>query len=48
VHGGILGRYLALGGPAGVLGFPITDEYAAPGGRRRSDFQHGSLIWPFA
>jgi hypothetical protein len=35
VHGLILSRYLALGGPAGVLGFPTTDEAATPGANGR-------------
>ncbi|WP_457949470.1 polysaccharide deacetylase family protein [Pseudarthrobacter sp. alpha12b] len=44
VHGAIRGRYLELGGPAGALGFPVTDEYGITGGRR-NDFQHGSILW---
>ncbi|HEY0561085.1 MAG TPA: FG-GAP-like repeat-containing protein, partial [Frankiaceae bacterium] len=30
VHGYILGRYQAMGGPAGPLGFPVTDELVTP------------------
>jgi GH25 family lysozyme M1 (1,4-beta-N-acetylmuramidase) len=30
VHGAILARYKALGGPAGILGFPLTDQLRAP------------------
>ena len=30
VHGAILARYKALGGPGGVLGFPLTDQSRAP------------------
>jgi hypothetical protein len=26
------------------LGYPVSDEYSVPGGRR-SDFQHGSITW---
>lgn len=44
VHGGILARYLKEGGAAGVLGFPVTDEYSIPGGAR-SDFERGSIEW---
>ena len=31
----------------GILGDPVTGEYAVPGGRR-SDFVHGSLRWDAA
>lgn len=44
VHGAILSRYLALGGTAGRLGLPVSDEYPVPGGRR-SDFRGGWLRW---
>lgn len=44
VHGAILGRYTALGGPGGQLGLPAGDERAAPGGRE-TPFQHGTLRW---
>jgi uncharacterized protein with LGFP repeats len=43
VIGGILAKYDAVGGPAGDLGFPTTDEYAVPGGAR-SDFERGRYI----
>ena len=43
VHGAILSRYLTEGGIT-RLGFPITDEQAAPGGRV-SYFQHGKIYW---
>ena len=35
VHGAILGKYLtpAVGGPNGILGFPVTNEVAAASGR---------------
>ncbi|HEY0559056.1 MAG TPA: GDSL-type esterase/lipase family protein [Frankiaceae bacterium] len=42
VHGLILRRYLALGGPAGVLGFPVTDETAVAGGRYNSFTGNGA------
>ncbi|MCW2746815.1 MAG: hypothetical protein JWM48_3365, partial [Mycobacterium sp.] len=38
VHGAILDKYKALGGPAGVLGFPLTDETGTPDGVGR--FNH--------
>jgi peptidoglycan/xylan/chitin deacetylase (PgdA/CDA1 family) len=44
VHGGILARYLQLGGSASRLGLPVSDEYSVSAGRR-SDFQHGSILW---
>lgn len=47
VHGAILDRYRALGGPAGELGMPVTDERAAAGGRE-SVFQHGVLRYEAA
>jgi uncharacterized protein with LGFP repeats len=43
VHGCIYQAYVARGGPASVLGFPTSNEYAITGGRR-SNFQHG-YIW---
>ncbi len=46
-YGAILDRYRALGGPAGALGLPVSDEQAAPGGRQ-TVFQHGVLRWDAA
>jgi Glycosyl hydrolases family 6/LGFP repeat len=47
VHGAILGRYLATGGEAGVLGYPVTDETGTPDGVGR--YNHfaasGSIYW---
>ncbi|WP_052207368.1 polysaccharide deacetylase family protein [Sinomonas humi] len=49
VHGGIRARYLALGGPGGFLGFPVTDETSTPGGGGRfNDFAGGSVYWSAA
>jgi uncharacterized protein with LGFP repeats len=46
VHGAILTHYLQLGGPAGILGFPITDETGAPDGvGRYNHFQSGAIYW---
>jgi uncharacterized protein with LGFP repeats len=47
VHGGILGEYLRLRATAGALGLPRSDEYDITGGRR-SDFEHGAIIWDAA
>ncbi|WP_186382894.1 polysaccharide deacetylase family protein [Amycolatopsis rhizosphaerae] len=44
MNGAILGQYLQLGGPDSRLGLPVSDEYPVPEGRR-SDFQHGSILW---
>jgi peptidoglycan/xylan/chitin deacetylase (PgdA/CDA1 family) len=44
VHGGILARYLALGGTGSRLGPPTSDEYAVTVGWR-SNFRHGAIIW---
>jgi uncharacterized protein with LGFP repeats len=40
IHGAIRAKYLALGGPASVLGYPITDETGTPDGIGR--FNHFS------
>ncbi|HEY1158571.1 MAG TPA: hypothetical protein VGE95_20095, partial [Arthrobacter sp.] len=46
VHGAIRARYLALGGPAGFFGFPLTDENATPGGGGQyNDFARGTIYW---
>jgi hypothetical protein len=44
VHGAIYTSYASLHGPTGPLGYPRTNVYTS-GGRRRSDFEHGSLIY---
>ena len=43
VNGGILNRYLAVGGPSG-LGFPTSDSLNAAGGRA-SYFTGGRIYW---
>ena len=54
VHGAILSRYLKLGGPAGFLGFPISDETDIlksnnqPSGAKFSRFQGGTIYWSSA
>lgn len=44
VYGGILGKYLLLGGAGSSLGLPVTDEFPVPEGRR-SNFQGGYIVW---
>lgn len=44
VHGAIRDRWAVEGWEAGALGYPVSDEYAVPGGRR-NDFEHGSIVW---
>lgn len=47
VHGTILSKYLALGGPSGFLGFPVSDELDTEGvsGAKESHFQGGRVYW---
>ena len=46
VHGAIRDKWLSLGGAAGELGYPITDETLARDGHSRmSRFQHGVIRW---
>jgi hypothetical protein len=48
VHGDIRVKYKDMNGPAGEMGFPISDEGTipnAPGAARYSCFQHGSILW---
>jgi hypothetical protein len=46
VHGGIRGKWSALGWETSVLGYPVTDETGTPDGiGRYNHFQHGSIYW---
>jgi hypothetical protein len=45
VYGKIGEKYAALGGPAGPLGQPTSDEADAPHGGRFNSFQHGFIYW---
>lgn len=46
VYGAIYEKYLQLGGDAGFLGYPVSDENYAPDKRGRfSDFENGSIYW---
>lgn len=47
VYGAIRARWAQLGWEQGALGFPVTGEYAVPGGRQ-SDFEGGSIRWDAA
>jgi hypothetical protein len=46
IHGDIRAKYNALGGPAGLLGMPQTDEEGTPDGVGRfNHFAGGSIYW---
>ncbi len=47
VHGAIRDRWASMGWELSSLGYPVSDEYAVPGGRR-SNFQHGSITYRFS
>jgi hypothetical protein len=47
VHGDILAKYLAEGGP-GALGFPTSDELSLRDGAQVSHFQAGKIWWSLA
>ena len=47
VRGAIRDKYAETGWESGALGYPVSDEYAVPGGRR-SDFQRGIITWDSA
>ncbi len=44
VRGAIRDVWAGTGWELGPLGYPITNEYDVPGGRR-NDFQGGSIVW---
>ena len=44
VHGAIRDAWARLGWERSQLGYPTSGEYVVAGGRR-SDFEHGSLVW---
>jgi hypothetical protein len=44
VHGAIRDRWGDEGWENGALGYPTSDEYGVPEGRR-SDFEGGSIVW---
>jgi uncharacterized protein with LGFP repeats len=46
VHGGISARFQALGGPQGVLGYPLSDEGDASDKTGRwNQFENGVIFW---
>lgn len=47
IHGRIRDAWQTEGWETGSLGYPVSDEYGVPEGRR-SDFQHGSIVWTAA
>ncbi|MGY2127890.1 DUF3152 domain-containing protein [Blastococcus sp. SYSU DS0617] len=47
VYGRIRARWMQQGAERGPLGYPVSGEYAVPGGRQ-SDFQRGSIRWDSA
>ncbi|MGN6109913.1 MAG: LGFP repeat-containing protein [Kofleriaceae bacterium] len=47
VRGRIRDKWAELGWEAGPLGYPVSGEHDVPGGRR-SQFQHGALVWTAA
>ena len=44
IYGSIRDRWASLGWETGALGYPISGEFAIPGGRAQ-DFQYGSIRW---
>jgi uncharacterized protein with LGFP repeats len=46
VRGAIRQRWASLGWEQSRLGYPTSNEYAVPGGRR-SDFERGSIVFSF-
>lgn len=45
VHGAIYDKYILHGADMGNIGYPISDEYDAGDGKRRSDFSFGYIAW---
>ena len=44
VRGAIRARWAGMGWERSTLGYPVSNEYDVPGGRR-SDFQQGAIVW---
>ncbi|WP_285491652.1 LGFP repeat-containing protein [Amycolatopsis taiwanensis] len=44
VYGAIRDKWASLGWERSPLGYPTSNEYSVPGGRR-NDFQHGYITW---
>jgi glucose/arabinose dehydrogenase len=47
VRGSIRARWAALGWERSYLGYPTSDEYSVPGGRR-TNFERGYVVWTAA
>lgn len=45
VHGAIRDKWASMGWERGQLGYPTSDEHAAPNGHRASNFQGGLIRW---
>jgi uncharacterized protein with LGFP repeats len=45
VWGKIRDAWNALGGSAGKLGYPTSDEQTEPDGVKKSTFEHGTITW---
>lgn len=45
LSGAVLEEYHEVGGQAGPLGMPTSDEVDAPNGGRVSTFEHGAIYW---
>jgi hypothetical protein len=45
VHGSIYATYVGMGGSTSWLGFPTSDEFIAPTGYPRSNFEGGYITW---
>jgi len=46
-HGAIRVQYASMGWELSSLGYPISDEFAIPGGRR-SNFAHGFITYRYS
>ncbi|HWD03344.1 MAG TPA: nucleoside hydrolase [Amycolatopsis sp.] len=44
IYGAIRGKWASMGWERSFLGYPTSDEYGIPGGRR-NDFQRGWIAW---
>lgn len=44
VHGKIRDAWVTAGAETGALGYPISDEYPVPGGKK-NDFEKGAIVW---
>ncbi len=47
VHGAIRAKWASMGWERSCLGYPVSDEFAIPGGRQ-SNFQHGVMTYSWS